>query len=197
MQYNRRNVGDFYKYLYTLKDVSAIYIANKIKYNPFNLNFSDRLILEASCESFEIPFATEYSNVSEIKLLRAITGNGFYDIQCTTHLIHKLYAGRFYQAYEVLNTDYWSPYQHPSIWFKNNLHINLDLLHTADYFNYGINKLEKLIKENYLNEYENIVISCTNLPTIGVIENLEYKLNTQIISSNSSLFAKIKRDNNI
>lgn len=75
--------------------------------------------------------------------------------------------------------------------------INLDLLHTADYFNYGINKLEKLIKENYLNEYENIIISCTNLPTIGVIESLEYKLNTQIISSNSSLFAKIKRDNNI
>ena len=75
--------------------------------------------------------------------------------------------------------------------------INLNLLHTADYFNYGINKLEKLIKENYLNEYENIIISCTNLPTIGVIENLEYKLNTQIISSNSSLFAKIKRDNNI
>ena len=75
--------------------------------------------------------------------------------------------------------------------------INLDLLHTADYFNYGINKLEKLIKENYLNEYDNIIISCTNLPTIGVIENLEYKLNTQIISSNSSLFAKIKRDNNI
>ncbi len=75
--------------------------------------------------------------------------------------------------------------------------INLDLLHTADYFNYGINKLEKLIKENYLNEYENIIISCTNLPTISVIENLEDRLNAQIISSNSSLFAKIKRDNNI
>lgn len=75
--------------------------------------------------------------------------------------------------------------------------INLNLLHTADYFNYGINKLEKLIQENYLKEYENIIISCTNLPTIGVIENLEDKLNTQIISSNSSLFAKIKRDNNI
>lgn len=74
--------------------------------------------------------------------------------------------------------------------------INLDLLHTADYFNYGVNKLEKLIEENYLNEYENIIISCTNLPTIGIIEELEYKLNTQIISSNSSLFAKIKRDNN-
>jgi len=75
--------------------------------------------------------------------------------------------------------------------------INLDLLHTADYFNYGINKLEKLIKENYLNEYENIIISCTNLPTISVIESLEDRLNTQIISSNSSLFSKIKRDNNI
>ena len=75
--------------------------------------------------------------------------------------------------------------------------INLDLLHTADYFNYGINKLEKLIKENYLNEYENIIISCTNLQTISVIESLEDRLNTQIISSNSSLFSKIKRDNNI
>lgn len=75
--------------------------------------------------------------------------------------------------------------------------INLNLLHTTDYFNYGINKLEKLIKENYLSEYENIIISCTNLPTIGVIESLENMLNTQIISSNSSLFSKIKRDNNI
>ena len=75
--------------------------------------------------------------------------------------------------------------------------INLNLLHTTDYFNYGINKLEKLIKENYLSEYENIIISCTNLPTIGVIKSLEDRLNTQIISSNSSLFSKIKRDNNI
>lgn len=75
--------------------------------------------------------------------------------------------------------------------------LNLDLLHTTDYFNYGINKLKKLIKENYLNEYENIIVSYTNLPTIGVIESLEDSLNTQIISSNSSLFSKIKRDNNI
>ena len=75
--------------------------------------------------------------------------------------------------------------------------INLNLLHTTDYFNYGINKLEKLRKENYLSEYENIIISCTNLPTIGVIKSLEDRLNTQIISSNSSLFSKIKRDNNI
>ena len=75
--------------------------------------------------------------------------------------------------------------------------LNLDLLHITDYFNYGINKLKKLIKENYLKEYENIIVSCTNLPTIGVIESLEDRLNTQIISSNSSLFSKIKRDNNI
>ena len=75
--------------------------------------------------------------------------------------------------------------------------LNLDLLHTTEYFNYGINKLKKLIKENYLNEYENIIVSYTNLPTIGVIKSLEDRLNTQIISSNSSLFSKIKRDNNI
>ena len=75
--------------------------------------------------------------------------------------------------------------------------INLDLVCTTDYFNYGFNKLENLIKENYLDEYGNIIISCTNLPTISVIESLENKLNTQIVSSNSSLFAKIKRDNNI
>lgn len=75
--------------------------------------------------------------------------------------------------------------------------INLDLLHTVDYFNYGINELENLLEKNYLKEYENIIISCTNLPTISVIEKLEKKLDTQIISSNSSLFSKIKRDNKI
>ena len=75
--------------------------------------------------------------------------------------------------------------------------INLDLLHTADYFDYGINKLENLIAENYSKDYENIIISCTNLPTIAAIEKLENKLETKIISSNSSLFAKVKRDNDI
>jgi len=75
--------------------------------------------------------------------------------------------------------------------------LNLGLLYTTDYFNYGINKLENLLEKNYLKEHENIIISCTNLPTIGIIEKLEKKLGTQIISSNSSLFAKIKRDNNI
>lgn len=75
--------------------------------------------------------------------------------------------------------------------------INLDLLHTSDYFNYGISELEILLEKNYISEYKNIIISCTNLPTIKVIEKLEKKLNTQIISSNSSLFAKIKRDNDI
>lgn len=37
-----------------------------------------------------------------------------------------------------------------------------------DNFNYGVNKLEKLIEENYQNEYENIIISCTNLLTIRI-----------------------------
>ena len=84
---------------------------------------------------------------------------------------------------------------------ENNIkvlkNINLNLLHTSDYFDYGINKLKNLIEENYLKEYENIIISCTNLPTLSVIEELEDKLEVKIISSNSSLFAKIKRDNNI
>lgn len=84
---------------------------------------------------------------------------------------------------------------------ENNIkvlkNINLNLLHTSDYFDYGINKLKKLIEENYLKEYENIIISCTNLPTLSVIEELEDKLEVKIISSNSSLFAKIKRDNDI
>lgn len=84
---------------------------------------------------------------------------------------------------------------------ENNIkvlkNINLNLLHTSDYFDYGINKLKKLIEENYLKEYENIIISCTNLPTLSVIEELEDKLKVKIISSNSSLFAKIKRDNDI
>jgi len=84
---------------------------------------------------------------------------------------------------------------------ENNIkvlkNINLNLLHTSDYFDYGINKLKNLIEENYLKEYENIIISCTNLPTLSVIEELEDKLKVKIISSNSSLFAKIKRDNDI
>ena len=75
--------------------------------------------------------------------------------------------------------------------------LNLNLLHTDEYFDFGINKLEELIEKIYKKKYENIIISCTNLPSINIINKLEKKLNTQIISSNSSLFAKIKRDNNI
>ena len=44
--------------------------------------------------------------------------------------------------------------------------INLNLLNTADYFDFGINKLKQFIIDNYKEEYENIIISCTNLPTI-------------------------------
>ena len=73
--------------------------------------------------------------------------------------------------------------------------INLNLLNTEDYFDFGINKLKKFIIENYRNSYENIIISCTNIPTIHFINELEKLLNTQIISSNSSLFNKILREN--
>ena len=73
--------------------------------------------------------------------------------------------------------------------------INLNLLNTEDYFYFVINKLKKFIIENYRNSYENIIISCTNIPTIHFINELEKLLNTQIISSNSSLFNKILREN--
>jgi len=73
--------------------------------------------------------------------------------------------------------------------------INLNLLNTKDYFDFGVNKLKQFIIENYNNDYENIVVSCTNLPTIHFIDELEEKLNTTIISSNSSMFSKILRDN--
>ncbi|MDO5568983.1 MAG: hypothetical protein Q4G04_02565 [bacterium] len=70
--------------------------------------------------------------------------------------------------------------------------INLDLLHTKDYFEYGKNKLEKLIVENYKDEYENVIISCTNLPTLEAIESIKKKININIVSSNSSMFEIIK-----
>lgn len=75
--------------------------------------------------------------------------------------------------------------------------INLDLINTKDYFDFGIEKLEDLIFENYKSEYENIIISCTNLPTLHLISKLEKKLNTKIISSNSSLLWKILKENDI
>lgn len=83
---------------------------------------------------------------------------------------------------------------------KNNIVVNrilnLNLLNTLDYFDFGINKLEKFILDNYKDDDENIIISCTNLPTLTIIDNLRNKLNTKIISSNSSLFEKIKKDIN-
>lgn len=76
----------------------------------------------------------------------------------------------------------------------NEFHLNL--LHTNEYFEFGINKLEKFILDNYKEEYGDIVISCTNLPTLRTIENLKDKLNINIISSNSSLFEIIKEVSN-
>lgn len=72
--------------------------------------------------------------------------------------------------------------------------INLDLLHSEEYFNFGKEKLEKIILENYKKKYKNIIISCTNLPTIHLIRKIEERLNIKIISSNYCQFYKIKME---
>ena len=72
--------------------------------------------------------------------------------------------------------------------------ININLINTSDYFEFGTIKLKKFIIENYKDEYENIIISCTNLPTISFISELESKFGNNIISSNSCLFNKIKKE---
>ena len=74
--------------------------------------------------------------------------------------------------------------------------LNLNLLNTDEYFDFGINKLRNFILQNYKTEDCNIVISCTNLPTISVIEELEKELKIKIISSNSSMFEQIVEDIN-
>lgn len=83
---------------------------------------------------------------------------------------------------------------------KNNImvikEIHLNLLNTQEYFDYGVNNLEKLIIQEYKREYKNIVISCTNLPTLNLMK-LEESLDTKIISSNLSMFWKICKDNNL
>lgn len=73
--------------------------------------------------------------------------------------------------------------------------IHLNLVNTKDYFDFGIHKLKKFILENYQTQDQNIIISCTNLPTLHLINEVEKKLKIQVISSNSSLFAKIIREN--
>lgn len=72
--------------------------------------------------------------------------------------------------------------------------ININLINTSDYFEFGTTKLEKFIIENYKDEYENIIICCTNLPTISLISQLESRFKNNIISSNSCLFNKIKKE---
>lgn len=72
--------------------------------------------------------------------------------------------------------------------------INLNLLNTEEYFDFGINKLKQFIMDNYKDEYENIIISCTNLPTLSIINELESIFNNNVISSNSCLFNKIKKE---
>lgn len=76
-----------------------------------------------------------------------------------------------------------------------NRMINLNLINTKDYFDFGKNRLEKFIIDNYRNDDGDIIISCTNLPTLHFISNVEKILNVNVISSNSSLFSKIIREN--
>ncbi len=78
-----------------------------------------------------------------------------------------------------------------------NRMINLNLINTKDYFDFGKNKLEKFIIDNYQSDDGDIVISCTNLPTLQLISDIEKKLNVKVISSNSSLFSKIIRENSL
>ena len=76
-----------------------------------------------------------------------------------------------------------------------NRMINLNLIDTKDYFDFGKNRFEKFIIDNYRNDDGDIIISCTNLPTLHFISNVEKNLNVKVISSNSSLFSKIIREN--
>lgn len=80
-------------------------------------------------------------------------------------------------------------------YIKINRMINLNLINTKDYFDFGKNKLEKFIIDNYQSDDGDIIISCTNLPTLHFISNVERKLKVKVISSNSSLFSKIIREN--
>ena len=76
-----------------------------------------------------------------------------------------------------------------------NRMINLNLIDTKDYFDFGKNRFEKFIIDNYRNDDGDIIIFCTNLPTLHFISNVEKNLNVKVISSNSSLFSKIIREN--
>lgn len=69
--------------------------------------------------------------------------------------------------------------------------INLNLLDTREYFEFGRYKLENFLIDNYKKEYGDIIISCTNLPTIHFIDKLEAKLDINILSSNYCVFKKI------
>ncbi|MBQ9267295.1 MAG: aspartate/glutamate racemase family protein [Clostridia bacterium] len=74
--------------------------------------------------------------------------------------------------------------------------INFNLLDTKEYFEFGRYKLENHITDNYIKEYEDIIISCTNLPTLHIIENIENAFGTNVLSSNYCVFNKIISLNN-
>lgn len=74
---------------------------------------------------------------------------------------------------------------------KVNKMVNLNLLDTKEYFEFGRYKLEKFLIDNYKTEYGDIIISCTNLPTIHFIDKLEAMFDINILSSNYCVFKKI------
>lgn len=74
---------------------------------------------------------------------------------------------------------------------KVNKMVNLNLLDTKEYFEFGRYKLEKFLIDNYKMEYGDIIISCTNLPTIHFIDKLEAMFDINILSSNYCVFKKI------
>lgn len=66
--------------------------------------------------------------------------------------------------------------------------VNLNLLHTQEYFEFGMQKLKKVILEDYKKDYGDIIISCTNIPTIHFLRELKDELKCEAISSNSCMF---------
>lgn len=68
---------------------------------------------------------------------------------------------------------------------------NLNIRNSKDYVYYGYHKLYSYLIDNYKKSYGDIVILCTNLPTIHLIEKIELNLNTTVITSNQSILWSI------
>ncbi len=78
---------------------------------------------------------------------------------------------------------------------KKDIHLHLE--HSIDYINFGHHDLESLILKEYCDSFGNIVVSCTNLPTIHCIKKVESITSSNMISSNQAMFWKIFLNNSI